>query len=173
MYADTDSIFYFSTPETEARIEAYNEELRKKSEELGAYIDVDNKRYFFNQFEDEGEEIMEFRFLHAKCYAFVTSDGKLHTTIAGVPEESGDYTRVEELGNIDRLTPGTTFYKCGGTRTKYPPKGQTVRPREEVIDGHRVEVASYAIITNTTKELHSAVETREVPTFWEYQDAIL
>lgn len=173
LYADTDSIFYFSTPEIEARIDEYNEELRKKSEELGAYIDVDNKRYYFNQFEDEGEEITEFRFLHAKCYAFVTSDGKLHTTIAGVPEESGDYTRVEELGSIDNLTPGTVFYKCGGTRTKYPPRGHTVKPRTEVIDGHRVEVASYAIITNTTKELHSAVETREIPTFWEYQDAIL
>lgn len=173
LYADTDSIFYVSTPEIEAKIEAKNKELRSMDEEIGAYIDVDGERYYFNQFEDENENIMEFRFLHAKCYAYVTDDGELHTTIAGVPEVSGDVTRVEELGTIDQLTPGKTFYKCGGTTTKYPPRGADVRPRVQTVNGHRTEVASYAIITGTTKELHSAVETLEKPIFWEMEDAIL
>ena len=173
LYADTDSIFYISTPEIEARIEAENARLKSLDDTIGGYIDVDGDRYYFNQFEDEEEEIIEFRFLHAKCYAYVTSDGELHTTIAGVPEVSGDVTRVEELGSIDELRPGKTFYSCGGTMTKYPPLGVSVKPRMEVIDGHLTEVASYAIITNTHKELHSAMENNETSIFWEVEDAIL
>ena len=173
LYADTDSIFYISTPEIEAKIEAENARLKSLDDTIGGYIDVDGDRYYFNQFEDEEEEIIEFRFLHAKCYAYVTNDGELHTTIAGVPEVSGDITRVEELGSIDELRPGKTFYSCGGTMTKYPPLGATVKPRMEVIDGHLTEVASYAIITNTHKELHSAMENNEASIFWEVEDAIL
>ena len=55
----------------------------------------------------------------------------------------------------------------------YPPLGASVKPREEVVNGHRVEVASYAIITNTTKELHSTEERHELNVFWEPMDAIL
>ena len=173
LYADTDSIFYLSTPEIEEKIEKRNAELRTLDEEIGAYIDIDNERYFFNQFEDEMENITEFRFLHSKCYAYVTEDGKLHTTIAGVPEQGGGTTRIDELGSINDLKPGKIFSKCGGTQTKYPPLGASVRPRVEVINGHKVEVASYAIITNTTKELHSTEERHELNVFWEPVDAIL
>ncbi|MEE1142394.1 MAG: hypothetical protein U0L22_02025 [Bacteroidales bacterium] len=70
LYCDTDSAFYISTPEIEARIEAENEKLRKQCDENEWYITLDDKRIYFNQFEDEEEDIYAFRFLHAKCYAY-------------------------------------------------------------------------------------------------------
>ena len=170
LYTDTDSLFYISTPEIEEKIEARNKQFRDEDDINGWYIEVNGKRVYFNQFDDENEDIIQFRFLHAKCYAYVTSDGELHATIAGVPERHGDTTRVSELGSIHELTPGKVFKECGGTITKYPPKGETVKPRIETVNGHDLEVSSYALIENSTKELKCSIVREEQPFFWEVLD---
>lgn len=168
LYADTDSIFYISTPEIEQAIEARNTAARQKDDENGWFTEVDGKRIYFDQFEDEDEEIIEFRFLHAKCYAYVTSDGELSTVIAGVSEYGrNEKSRVKELGSIDRLEPGTTFYDCGGTMTKYPKRGSDITPKIVEVNGHKTEVANWAIITDSIKELHSAMESAEVVSYWQ------
>lgn len=171
LYCDTDSLFYLSTPEIEARIDAKNEELRKIDDEKGWYIEIEGKRTYYNQFELEDEDIREFRFLHSKCYAYVTADGKLHTTIAGVREYSGKTSRVGELGDIENLLPGKVFRACGGTTISYPGEGCEIKPREVVIDGHITEVSSYAIISRTTKTLHSAGICNEDMLLWEQADS--
>ena len=169
LYADTDSIFYISTPEIEDRIEAYNKKFREQDDQNGWYVTLGTgKKVYFNQFDDENEDIVEFRFLHSKCYAYVTADGKLHTTIAGVREYGrNDNNRVKELGNIDNLTAGTIFADCGGTIIRYNPKDISVKPRVENINGHLTEVSQFAMIVRSEKELHSCIESREVTTFWE------
>lgn len=169
LYADTDSIFYISTPEIEKKIERYNKKFRKQDDENGWFVTLSSgKKVYFNQFDDEKEEIIEFRFLHSKCYAYVTSDGKLHTTIAGVREYGRNANnRVRELGDIDSLTAGTIFKDCGGTIIRYNPKGVSVKPRVENINGHLTEVSQFAIIVSSEKELHACIENREVTTFWE------
>ena len=122
IYADTDSMFYFSSPELEEKLDAYNEECRKWAMDNGAYITTNKGDIInYNGFTDEGEDIVEFTFLHSKCYAYKTSDGKLHCTIAGVREydaESKTY-REDELGSIDMLAHKKVFTKCGGTTAKY------------------------------------------------------
>lgn len=122
IYADTDSMFYFSTPEIEQKLDAYNKECYDWAIANGAYITTDDGKIInYNAFTDEGEDITEFRFLHSKCYAYVTSDGKLHCTIAGVKaydKETKTY-REDELGSIDELKDGKIFTKCGGTTAKY------------------------------------------------------
>ena len=153
IYCDTDSIFYFSTPEIEKRIEAENKKLYDRSISMQAYVELDGEKIVYNQFCDEEEEITDFRFLHSKCYAYIEKDS-LHCTIAGVnasklvfndEHESVKVTREEELGSIDRLEDGTIFTICGGTKIKYG------EHRPEIWEGQ--EVSSFAIITETTKEL--------------------
>lgn len=170
LYADTDSIFYLSTPEIEKRIEDTNKSFRTVNDKEGYFIEVNGKKTYYNQFEDEKEDIIKFRFLHAKCYAFVTSDGQLHATIAGVQHygRNGN-TRVKELGSIENLDAGTVFHDCGGTITKYPPKGYDVLPKLIDKNGHLTEVGSFAIIEETTKELHPAEIKAEYIHFWEVE----
>lgn len=167
IYADTDSIFYISTPEIEERIEKRNKELRDKGDKENTFIEVDGKRIYYNQFDLEDEDIVEFKFLHAKCYAYVLADGEMRATIAGVKKigRNGN-TRVKELGSLDNLEDGFVFKDCGGTTTKY------FYNKPDVIDinGHVTEYASCAIIENCEKTLHGMFAKDDVDTFWEIAD---
>lgn len=158
LYADTDSIFYIKAPGVEERLKKKNEEMMQDNIEHDYYIEVDGKREFFNQFEDEKEDIRSFRFLHSKCYAYETmeQDGKLHlhTTIAGVKKVGrGKKTRVQELGSIDELRAGKVFTACGGTGSLY------VNGKPDIINinGHETEIASSVIIKNVTKTLSDSM----------------
>ena len=170
LYTDTDSLFYISTPEIEQKIDERNRLAREECDKNGWYIEIDGERTYFNQLEDEQENIIKFRFLHSKCYAYVTDDNELHCTIAGVPERTPNLTRVEELGDIDNLVPGKVFHECGGTMTRYPGYGDRVDPRVVEVEGRDIELSSYAIITPTTKELKNSIAREEVPFFWELEE---
>lgn len=164
LYMDTDSIFYISNPETEKSVEEYNAKLRERSEKLGAFIEYEGKKVHYDQFCDEDEEIISFRFLHAKCYAYEEKTAGLKCVIAGVPArtitgtDKDDkpiyYTREQELGEIDNLTVGKIFTICGGASVAYFAQ----QPTEIVIKGHRTEIASCAIISNTEKTLKHECE---------------
>lgn len=147
IYCDTDSIFYFSNDEIEARIEAENERLYKESIEKHAYVVSDKgKTIVYNQFELEKEEIEEFKFLHSKCYCYVT-EGKLKVTVAGVQKYNRETntTNAQELGSIDNFEDGFTFTKCGGTKAKYVSSDMHLYKSNQVAGG--------CIITKTTKTL--------------------
>lgn len=171
LYCDTDSIFYLSNAEIEEKIEKANKACLEHSEKVGAFI-VSNKgkKVHYDQFELEKEDIVSFRFLHAKCYAYekvkYRKDGKpmldengnkqleLVTVIAGVKkigkDENGKtITREEELGSIDNLSPNVSFIHCGGITKKY----EYALPHIEYINGHKTEVASSCILMKSTKML--------------------
>ena len=156
IYADTDSIFYISDDIVESRLKAANDKMMQDNIDNHWYIEHEGKRDYFNQFEDEGEDIRSFRFLHAKCYAYESmEDGelKLHTTIAGVKAKGLKSTRVKELGSIDNLEGGKVFEDCGGTSCTY------VAGKPDVINvnGHDTEVASAAIIKHVNKTLTAEI----------------
>lgn len=156
IYADTDSMFYFSTPEIEQKLNEYNEKCRKWAMDHGAYITTASGQVInYNAFTDEGEDITEFRFLHSKCYAYVTSDGKLHCTIAGVKEYDRDTKtwRVDELGSIDELKSGKVFTKCGGTTSTYLNQFDMMNYWPEGY--YNQESYGGCIISRTTKTLSS------------------
>lgn len=158
IYADTDSIFYLSTPEIEERIEVKNAEFRRINDRDGNYIDINNRRVYYNQFELESEEITEFKFLHAKCYAYVLSNDELKCVIAGVVKHGRNRTsRVKELGTIDNLEVGKVFYNCGGTGVIYT----FCKPETVTLQGHTLEIASASIIVNTTKTLKDQLSATE------------
>lgn len=181
IYCDTDSIFYFSNDEIEAKIKGINAHFREVDDETGCYITTSKgERIYFNQFDLEKEDIRSFRFLHAKCYAFETWEKDklvIHCTIAGVAkkvkkwiiDENGnkvekEYTRVGELGCIDNLEEGFTFVNCGGTSAVY----NYDVPHIIDIDGHLTEVASSVIIVDSTKKLNSQESLEE--TDWDWSD---
>lgn len=177
IYADTDSIFYISTPEIRRRIAEKNEEFRKEADEKGYYVEVDNERTYLHQFEDEGEKIIKFRFLHAKCYAYITEEEKegerteqLHCTVAGVKSKGKKISRVRELGDIENLISGFKFTDCGGTITKYPGREMDITPRIIDINGHQTEVASFALIEASDKTLKCSIEREESILFWEAEE---
>lgn len=144
LYCDTDSIFFLANDENLKRIEEKNGEFRKTAEEKQQYVDGTIKRYYYHHFDDEKEEIIKFRTLHSKCYAYVTKDKQLHCTVAGVQQKSGNVTREMELKDIDNLTGGFTFKKCGGTRVIYVEQNE--------------QTESCAIIAKTTKTLNNLID---------------
>lgn len=157
LYCDTDSVFYIETPENKIAMEEYAEHCRQRAIAAGAY--VDNK--FLGEPTDE-PPLRAFRALHAKCYAMEeynkkTGDYDLKVVIAGIPKKSVKWvdgepiekTNSEELGNIDNLKDGFTFSHCGGTRCVY----NEAPIRTEVINGHRISLASSAVIDNIEKEI--------------------
>ena len=179
LYCDTDSIFYLSNAEIEEKVEKANKACLEHSEKVGAFI-VSNKgkKVHYDQFELEKEDIVAFRFLHAKCYAYekvkYRKDGKpmldengnkqteLVCVIAGVKrfgkDDNGNtISREEELGSIDNLSPSFVFNYCGGMTKKYV----YAMPHIEYINGHRTEVASSCILLKTTKTLKSMEEVVE------------
>lgn len=158
LYADTDSAFYLSTPEIEQRIEEYNARHRDQAEKDGAYIEVDGHKEYYDYFDDENENITEFKFLHAKAYAYITEENGLKITVAGVPDIVDGVTRETELGSIDNFEPGFVFRKCGGTRVIY----SEGFPHTIEEDGHVVELAGSAVLENVTKTLNSDIERTNI-----------
>ena len=157
LYCDTDSVFYIETPENKIAMEEYAQHCRDRATAAGAF--VDNK--FLGEPTDE-PPLRAFRALHAKCYAMEeynkkTGDYDLKVVIAGIPKKSVKWvdgepiekTNSEELGTIDNLKDGFKFSHCGGTRCVY----NEAPIRTEVINGHKISLASSAVIDNIEKEI--------------------
>lgn len=151
LYCDTDSAFFIDeTGEVLKRIEKENAKWRKEALEKNFYVETLNGKSFYHSFEDEKEHITKFRFLHSKCYAYVTNDNEeLHCTIAGVREYANGTSRVKELGTIEELKKDKVFYKCGGTRALYV---------EDTIQNDINEHSSFCLILPVTKTLDSNIE---------------
>lgn len=168
-YSDTDSAFFEWSPEVMQRVEKFNAARQSHSEKVGAYIEHRGNKVYYDRFDIEEDDITEFRFLHAKAYAYIHK-GELHATIAGVTARGRKgkkmITREQELGSIDRLTHGTVFTACGGTRCVYTESA----PHVENINGHMTEVAGAAIILPTEKTLHGLIAKNEYNIEWEALD---
>lgn len=152
IYADTDSIFYISNKEIEKKIDDWNERNRLERLANGQGIfDNNNEFVEYMTFEDENDNISEFKFLHAKCYGMI-ANGELSITVAGVTRRSrdGKMTREDELGSLDNLENGFIFKECGGTYSEYVEQQPTV----EIINGHRTEYASSCIIRDSEYQVN-------------------
>ena len=160
LYADTDSIFYISTPEIEKKFDDLNKLTEKNALNKGMYITTeDGKIVTYDSFDVE-DFIKEFRFLHSKCYAYIDNDNKLNVTIAGVSNRKLDklnedgsphyYYSSDELGDINNLSAGFTFKKCGSTLVTYYQRAPDLI---EVASGKYEHVSDGAIISENTKTL--------------------
>lgn len=170
LYCDTDSIFYLSNEKVEDAISSENQRRYERALKLGAYIEHGGKIVNYDSFDDEDEDIIEFRFLHAKCYAYRYREGarvEFKSVIAGVTEfedATHKFTREDELqGDIDNLTDGWKFKRCGGTKAMYTQ--EDIGTYEH--NGHVIELASACIITPSTKTLSDQIKLQEKWIRWE------
>lgn len=171
LYCDTDSLFYMSNDEIEAKVEALNEEKKKRSKFV---IDKEGNTVLYEAFEVKAR-FKAFKGLHSKCYGYVSDTGdpekdELKLTLAGVPERTiigmnGDrpiyMTREEELSgytkrdikkgrkkkidpveSLNRLETEFTFKVNTGVTVKYV-KQQIATMN---VNGHMVETAGGAIV---------------------------
>lgn len=162
IYGDTDSAFYISNKKVDRRLKIFNNEIVQLNKNLG--LGVPNRSggvSYYGVLEKESP-CKKFRFLHAKCYAFVDPENNLHCTIAGVtennkrlPDDPKFTTREMELGNIEELHDNFTFVECGGTSSDYK---CNYEPQIMNINGHQTEVAAGCIIKQVTKTLGGTVD---------------
>lgn len=163
LYCDTDSVFYIETEENKKRMDEYAEYCRVRAIEGGAYV---GDKYLGEPTDEP--PIRAFRAIHSKCYAMEefnkkTGDFELNVVIAGIPKKATKWkdgkpvimTNAEELGNIDNLKDGFKFKHCGGTRCVYNER----LPQVVEINGHKIELASSAVIENIEKEISDTMYT--------------
>lgn len=165
IYADTDSIYFIDSPNSRQIIEKYNKRVIEYNikHELGVSNKNGNVSYY-GVFEDEGEHITAFKFLHSKCYGYVIDGEDIKLTIAGVRKEILDaegniYTSVDELSEfgkirnpndiLDNLSDSFVFERCGGVSATYI-YGDV---RQEIIHGHLTELSGGCIIQNISKTM--------------------
>lgn len=153
LYADTDSIFFKDSEEIRNKIADYNKKIIElnKTNNLGVK-NLKNTISYYGTFEEE-KFCDKFRFLHAKCYAYVSYE-TLHVTIAGVCKNNKklgkDFvTSADELEDIENLIDGFVFKECGGTTSLYTEKEKEIL----MIDGHLTEVSSACIIYPSDKKI--------------------
>lgn len=155
LYCDTDSCFYISTEENERKLAEYNKRINAAAIKNGAYITLpDGTRKVYDNFADEGEDITEFVFLHAKAYCYKCGE-KMRLVVAGVPDITNGVTREQELGTIENFKSGFTFRINGGTRAIYT-EGL---PHTITENGYKIELASACLIENSEKTLHDEIST--------------
>lgn len=127
IYCDTDSIYYIYDEQIEKKIEELNEQKYNNAIKNGYYITRDNGEILTYDSFDLEDTGTQFRFLHSKCYAYVTR-GQLKTVISGVANrrlidvQNGKPIykyNSDELGSIKNLKDGFVFKLCGSTKASY------------------------------------------------------
>lgn len=153
IYCDTDSSkAIINNPEP---INKLNEEIRKHADEVGAYVDYNNERYYMGVYEHETdkEQYAHFKTLGAKKYVYDDSKG-LHVTISGVGKVAG----AKELGTIENFKQGFIFNEAGGNTLYYNPASI----HQITIDGCTMTTASNVAITDSTYKIGITEEYAEL-----------
>ena len=119
IYWDTDSC-KFEGAKVPA-VEEYNREIQEQCKKRGVVVEKGNgKKVYIGVAEDEHPVAdfgyKEFRFLHAKCYAARTYEGKLESTIAGVGKKEGVAALKDDIEN---LTDMLVIEDAGGLMLTY------------------------------------------------------
>ena len=152
LYCDTDSSKAIITPRIRERIEEENEKIIAECEKLGAYADVNGKRYYPGLYGFE-QEYDSFITLGAKKYAYTDKEG-FHITIAGVNKKIG----AKEMGRIENFEPGFIFKEAGGSTLYY-----NDAPKHYItVDGCTMLTASNIGMVDSTYELGVTNEYAEL-----------
>lgn len=114
IYSDTDSIFYFKTPEIEQLIADYNATIKARLQlKLREYPDIipvspKGKPQYLGLLEDEDDDIAEFCAIGAKRYYIKHSDGFYDVTVSGLSAtkakvDPDTFKRIDNGFNTNRL----------------------------------------------------------------------
>lgn len=158
VYGDTDSAKGTDiTGKVSAKIAMINAEIEKECIPRRAYYDdkIHRVRLYMGVFVRE-KDMVDFRSLGAKKYAYVDIDGQLHVTISGVQHKNAaGITSSQELGSLDNFREGFVFSQTGGLDLHYhdmdEPKQITIKDDTGV--EHSFTVGSNVSITDSTYTL--------------------
>lgn len=152
IYVDTDSSKCMNVDKK--LVEQLNEDIMKKADELGAYYDLNGKRYYMGIYEHENDEpIRSFKTLGAKKYCYEDKAG-FHITISGVEKVKG----AKEMKSIDNFVPGFIFRDAGGLTSYY--NDEELHYIE--VEGCRMLTGSNIGMVDSTYELGITNEYAEV-----------
>lgn len=140
VYCDTDSVKYVG----HADWEQFNRIRKERSEKNGAAAtDRNGERHYLGVLEHDAH-YERFITLGAKKYAF-EENGKLGITVAGVSKIKGA-EELKEHGGLEAFRTGFTFYKAGGTESKYNDDPEIKYITRE---GRKIEISSNLYITDS------------------------
>ena len=154
IYCDTDSVKTLG----DVPIQRLNAELKKKAELVKAYAaDMNGEIHYIGLFESDGH-YKQFITQGVKRYAYIDDHGKMGVTVAGVSkeinEETGISFAVEELGTLERFSPGMKWEKAGGTQAVYNDDDDFMYTDQET--GKKLHIGkNVAIIPSTYVMTHS------------------
>ena len=135
LYCDTDSVYFIN--DGTVSFEEYNKEKIELSKKSKAYADdMYGVTHYMGVAECERDDIIQFRTMGAKKYAYLTSkpikkgsDVKMNITISGVTKSTSvhevlrswaEYSDLDDpISPLDILDVGYTFYESGGTAIEY------------------------------------------------------
>ena len=150
VYSDTDSVKYIGMlPD----LEQYNEVSRRRALEAGAVAtDPSGRVHYMGEYESEGT-YDRFVTLGAKKYA-AEKNGKLEITISGVNKKKG----AEELGCLENMRTGFTFYDSGGLEAVYNDR----RYGFVDVDGRRLQIGKNVCLKPSTYTIGIAEDYRRI-----------
>lgn len=153
IYCDTDSSKAVGVDIE--KINLLNMHIKTLGDQLGAFVEINQKRYYLGVYEHENKEpIKEFKTLGAKKYCYTDEKG-LHITVSGVNKKLG----AKELKNIDNFRCGFIFNKAGGTTSYYNDENRIYKI---TINGCTMTTASNIGIIDSTYTLGVTDEYAEV-----------
>jgi len=162
IYADTDSVKYKGSVD----FSAYNKKQIQLAKKAGAFADdPKGNRHYMGVYEAE-EDMIEFKTLGAKKYAYRTEDGKLHITISGVNKQKGA-VELEAAGGLDAFREGMVFKSSGKTEVKYFDTDTAYG--DYSVDGHTIHIGKNVTILDTTYTVGLTDEYKTLlsdPTIW-------
>ena len=130
VYSDTDSVKYLGDL---PGLDAYNKECRERAEKAGAIsTDPQGVTHYMGEYESDGT-YDRFITLGAKKYA-AEKHGEIEITISGVGKKEG----AKELGCLENMHEGFTFYDAGGLEAVYNDKPYG----DYRVDGRRIRIGT-------------------------------
>lgn len=154
LYCDTDSVYFVQ--DGTISFDEYNREKKELSTKNRAYAtDSNGKLHYMGVAECERDDIISFKTLGAKKYAYITKDGDLHITISGVSKKYSvsevmkEYSTGLYTSPLDILESGFQFIEAGGNEIIY----NDFSIESYNIDGHDLYIPSNAVIQPSTYEL--------------------
>lgn len=155
LYCDTDSCKYVGDVDWDK----INEPYFKRSKASGAYAsDLNCEVHYMGIFERE-KDMIEFKTMGAKKYAYRDQKGKLHITIAGVNKRIGAI-ELERAGGIPAMKEGFKFIYAGGLEARYNDFPKISEWTTE--DGVPLHITRNVSLVENTKTLGLTSEYREL-----------
>lgn len=156
VYCDTDSCKYVG----DVDFDKINRSYKIRAEHNKTYaVDPQGKKHYMGLFERE-PDMLEFKTMGAKKYAYRDMDGKLHITIAGVNKRIGA-VELERAGGIDAMQEDFVFKYAGGLEARY---NDHVNMEYITPDGVPIRITRNVSLVENTKTLGLTNEYRDLLT---------